>query len=80
MRGSLKVGTREGLKVRITDLARSLFQSFTPSLRRIAGMPDYPAYLEHLRLHHPETPAPGERQFYEEYLEARYGDGPTRCC
>lgn len=49
-------------------------------LRQLAGMPDYPAYLEHLRHHHPGTPAPTERQFYEHYLKARYGDGPTRCC
>jgi uncharacterized short protein YbdD (DUF466 family) len=49
-------------------------------LRQLAGMPDYPAYLEHLRRHHPGAPAPSERQFYQEYLKRRYGDGPTRCC
>lgn len=49
-------------------------------LRRLAGMPDYPAYLDHLRRHHPGTPPPSERQFYEDYLKGRYGDGPTRCC
>ena len=49
-------------------------------IRRIAGMPDYPAYLEHLRGCHPERPVPTEREFYESYLQSRYGDGPTRCC
>ena len=48
--------------------------------RRLAGMPDYAAYLEHLRRHHPDAAVPTQRQFYEEYLQARYGDGPTRCC
>ena len=48
--------------------------------RKIAGMPDYSAYLEHCRLHHPERRVLTQRQFFEEYLRSRYGDGPTRCC
>lgn len=48
--------------------------------RRIWGMPDYAAYVEHLRHAHPELPVPSERRFFEEYVRARYGDGPTRCC
>jgi uncharacterized short protein YbdD (DUF466 family) len=50
------------------------------AVRRVAGMPDYGAYLEHLRRYHPERTAPSEREFYEEYVRARYADGPTRCC
>jgi uncharacterized short protein YbdD (DUF466 family) len=49
-------------------------------LRRIAGMPDYEAHLEHLRQHHPELPIPTRREFYERFIKNRYGDGPTRCC
>jgi uncharacterized short protein YbdD (DUF466 family) len=49
-------------------------------VRRIAGMPDYAAYVEHLRRCHPERTVPGEREFYEEFLRARYEGGPTRCC
>ena len=49
-------------------------------LRQLAGMPDYAAHLEHLRARHPERPAPSEREFYEEFVRARYADGPTRCC
>lgn len=49
-------------------------------VKRIAGMPDYAAYVEHLRCAHPDRPIPGERQYYEEYLQARYGAAPTRCC
>ncbi len=49
-------------------------------LRRIAGMPDYDAYLEHLRCHHPDHPVPTECEFYEEFVRNRYEDGPTRCC
>lgn len=49
-------------------------------VRRIAGMPDYAAHLEHLRRCHPERAVPSAREFYEEYVQARYADGPTRCC
>ena len=48
--------------------------------KRIAGMPDYMAYTEHLRRCHPERLVPSERQFFEDFLRTRYGDGPTRCC
>jgi uncharacterized short protein YbdD (DUF466 family) len=50
------------------------------ALRRIAGMPDYGAHLEHLRRVHPEKPIPSEREFYEDFVRNRYQDGPTRCC
>ncbi|MEZ0336321.1 MAG: CstA-like transporter-associated (seleno)protein [Gemmatimonadales bacterium] len=43
-------------------------------------MPDYAAHVEHLRRCHPDRPIPTERHFYEEFVRARYGDGPTRCC
>jgi uncharacterized short protein YbdD (DUF466 family) len=49
-------------------------------LRRIAGMPDYEAYVTHLRRCHPELGVPTERQFYDEFLRTRYEAGPTRCC
>lgn len=48
--------------------------------RRVAGMPDYPAYLEHLRRRHPGQPLPTEREFFAQYTQSRYGDGPSRCC
>ena len=49
-------------------------------IRRISGMPDYAAHIEHLRRCHPEQLIPTERQFYDDFVQARYGDGPTRCC
>lgn len=49
-------------------------------VRRIAGMPDYAAHVAHLRARHPECDIPTEREFFERFVEARYGDGPTRCC
>jgi uncharacterized short protein YbdD (DUF466 family) len=49
-------------------------------VRRVSGMPDYGEYVAHLRRCHPERPIPTARQFYDDYVRARYGDGPTRCC
>ena len=51
-----------------------------PALRRLFGMPDYAAYCEHLRAHHPDRSLPTEREFFDQFVRARYGDGPTRCC
>ncbi len=50
------------------------------ALRGITGMPDYEAYLEHLRCSHPERPVPSPAEFFELYLESRYGGGTGRCC
>ena len=49
-------------------------------LRRVCGMPDYEAFLAHLREHHPGAPAPSAREYYAQFVAARYGDSPTRCC
>jgi uncharacterized short protein YbdD (DUF466 family) len=54
--------------------------SLLAALRRVIGMPDYAAYVAHLRAAHPEAPIPTERAFFEEYLRQRYEGGPTRCC
>lgn len=58
----------------------SLIPSFLRFIRRVAGMPDYAAHLEHLRRSHPGSPVPTEREFYEEFVRSRYEDGATRCC
>lgn len=50
------------------------------AVRRVAGMPDYQAYVAHLGRCHPGRAVPTEREYYEDYVAARYGDGPTRCC
>jgi uncharacterized short protein YbdD (DUF466 family) len=49
-------------------------------IRRVAGMPDYQAHLEHLRRCHPGHPVPTERDFFEQWVQARYRDGGSRCC
>lgn len=54
--------------------------AFLGFLRRVLGMPDYEGYLEHLRRSHPDRQVPTEREFYDEFVRCRYGDGATRCC
>ena len=67
---------------RLATLAARLHSSLASRtcLRGIAGMPDYRAYREHLRRCHPDRAPLGEREFFAEYLRARYADGPNRCC
>ncbi|HEY8105151.1 MAG TPA: YbdD/YjiX family protein [Gemmatimonadales bacterium] len=60
--------------------AGNTLRSALTALRRVLGMPDYRAYVAHLHAAHPERPVPTERAFYDEYVRARYADGPTRCC
>ena len=59
---------------------RPLVPRIVSTLRAVFGMPDYEAYVEHLRRRHPDRPVPSERTFYDEFVRNRYGDGPTRCC
>ena len=60
--------------------ARGWVAACLTAVRRMAGMPDYAAFVEHRRLHHPDDALPTEREYYAEYVVARYGDSPTRCC
>ena len=49
-------------------------------VRKITGMPDYDRYLAHQREKHPGDPPLTEREFYDRYLESRYGGAGSRCC
>jgi uncharacterized short protein YbdD (DUF466 family) len=71
-------GGNEGTRERGND--GSAFRPLLSFLRQLAGMPDYGAHVEHLQRYHPQTPIPSERQFYHDFVRARYQDGPTRCC
>lgn len=49
-------------------------------LKRISGMPDYTGYLNHMAERHPGCAVVSEREFYDQYVQARYGNGASRCC
>ena len=55
--------------------------SFAARLARAAiGLPDYDAYVAHVRARHPDV-APMDRDaFFRERMQARYGRGRSRCC
>ena len=57
-----------------------MFRKILRAVRRLVGMPDYQGYVEHVRACHPERAVPSEKEFYEAYLERRYGGGVSRCC
>lgn len=48
--------------------------------RLAVGIPDYDAYLSHMREHHPQQATMDRDSFYRERMAARYGKGRTRCC
>lgn len=48
--------------------------------RLCCGVPDYGAYVKHLREHHPERAVPSYAEFFRERQEARYKGGGGRCC
>ena len=50
------------------------------TIRFIIGAPDYAAYLEHQRTHHPDCALLSEEEFVADRLAARYQRPGSRCC
>jgi uncharacterized short protein YbdD (DUF466 family) len=51
------------------------------ALASALGAPDYAAYLEHERTHHPGRVPLEYAEFFRKRQLRRYGgDGPPRCC
>jgi len=50
------------------------------SARLMVGLPDYQAYVDHVRAHHPERTPMTRAQFFRDRQQARYGSGGGRCC
>ena len=48
--------------------------------RSVIGVPDYDAYLKHVREHHPERVAMTYAEFFAERQQARYRGTGGRCC
>ncbi|ADJ27958.1 YbdD/YjiX family protein [Nitrosococcus watsonii] len=63
---------------KINQLSHYLGQS----MRLMVGMPDYGAYLTHMREVHPDQPVMTYDEFFRERQEARYGGNGKigRCC
>ena len=60
--------------------APSVAQRVAAAIRRIIGVPDYAAYVAHVREHHPGQEPLSEREFQRERQSARYSQPGNRCC
>ena len=59
---------------------RKIWRASATNARRIIGIPDYDAYVAHLRARHPGRPIPNRAAFFAERQRARYSGGGGRCC
>ena len=64
----------------IPSEARDLLKRVATTFKRVVGMPNYDAYIAHLRAKHPECAIPNEREYYELYLQGKYNGVGNRCC
>ncbi|MEW9900247.1 YbdD/YjiX family protein [Chitinivorax sp. PXF-14] len=46
----------------------------------MVGVPDYEAYVKHMRDTHPEREPMSYEAFFRERQETRYGGGAGKCC
>ncbi|TLD96085.1 YbdD/YjiX family protein [Helicobacter jaachi] len=58
---------------------KSLYRRSDRVLHLLVGMPSYDKYLEHMRIHHPNTPPKTQKEFFAQALEAKYGAGSSKC-
>jgi uncharacterized short protein YbdD (DUF466 family) len=56
------------------------WRALASATRRIAGVPDYDAYVAHLKAKHPERTIPPRAAFVADRLQERYRAGGGRCC
>ncbi|HWI24352.1 MAG TPA: YbdD/YjiX family protein [Lysobacter sp.] len=59
---------------------RVLWRALARGARLAIGIPDYEAYVAHMRARHPDIVPMSREAFFAERLQARYGRGRSRCC
>jgi uncharacterized short protein YbdD (DUF466 family) len=59
---------------------KRLLAKLARSARLSVGVPDYDAYVAHLRAAHPDRTPMDYATFFRERQAARYGKSATRCC
>jgi uncharacterized short protein YbdD (DUF466 family) len=64
----------------LAEPARRVWRWAARTARLAVGVPDYEAYVAHLRACHPERTPMDRAAFFAERLQARYGRGRSRCC
>jgi uncharacterized short protein YbdD (DUF466 family) len=59
---------------------RTVWRTVVRAARLAVGVPDYDAYVAHMRSCHPERAPMDLGSFHRERMLARYGRCTTRCC
>ncbi|WP_116142200.1 YbdD/YjiX family protein [Trinickia diaoshuihuensis] len=59
---------------------RSAGRYLGQALRLMVGLPDYDAYVAHMRETHPDRAPMSYEAFFRERQNARYGSGAGKCC
>jgi uncharacterized short protein YbdD (DUF466 family) len=76
MKNWLAVKRAEVLAARVRKSIRHLRAAY----HQVFGVPDYQAYLQHMRARHPGAPCLSEREFVAHWLDHKYGRKGPRCC
>ncbi|MGA4721635.1 YbdD/YjiX family protein [Fictibacillus nanhaiensis] len=58
---------------------KDIFQILLYIGKGISNLPDYQAYVKHLKENHPDRTPPTEKEFFAELLENKYGANAKRC-
>jgi uncharacterized short protein YbdD (DUF466 family) len=59
---------------------REAWANAVQAARLAIGIPDYAAYVAHVRERHPHREPMDRDTFFRERMAARYGKGRSRCC
>ena len=59
---------------------RKAWRALVRGARLAVGVPDYAAYVAHVRDRHPGAIPMSREAFFAERMQARYGRGRSRCC
>ena len=62
------------------EVLRPAWRMAVRTARLAVGVPDYEAYVAHVRARHPGRTPMDRAAFCAERLKARYGKGRSRCC
>jgi uncharacterized short protein YbdD (DUF466 family) len=62
-------------------MSKKLFGEIRSAYHGIFGVPDYEAYLRHMRERHAGHPVLTRKEFADRWIDQRYGGGMrSRCC
>jgi uncharacterized short protein YbdD (DUF466 family) len=64
----------------VTGRLAARLASVRAVLARVLGVPDYEAYLAHVRAAHPDGEPLSREEYVRERLDARYSKVGARCC